>query len=152
MNYFLFIPLLLCCAPALSAPAGDVAWQAREITPLKLYLILWERTEQCLERKGPFYRTRWFIVPDSVPFYLYADKVLGVAIRPERATSQQPEIYLKQSHMNNHDVIRHEIVHIIIVPRGHPVPPYNTCAPLTIPERIDSVTSPLRWYHKRIDS
>ena len=122
--------LLTSCAATLPEP---FPWNASRMKPPVKYRVLWGHVENCAGRVGPFQRTEWFIIPDSVKVMLRGSEKIAIAEQPGPHNDWRPRIYIKAEYIDHSGVVAHESLHIILGPgQGHPVPPFKKCAPLTI--------------------
>ena len=122
----LALALLLVACRDLAAPdAGAV------VIPPAAYATWWEEIEACSGRSGRLARITWHAVPaDDGPFFRWQGRPrAGLWIAPHA-------IYLSDSLLLSHDLVKHEMLHDLLQDGHHPST-FQACGvryPILIPQ------------------
>ncbi len=79
----------------------------------------WDEMEECSRKEAAFKSVDWWIVPSGD----LKNGLIGFLHRPSDA------IYLDVAHVYAKGIVQHEILHVLDTRPGHPVPPWEVCAP-----------------------
>lgn len=120
---------LACDSPVdvgFERPTGE------RFTPPANYDSLYAEMEACSGLTGDFSRVRWFVVPGVTGWTssVTGERVLGQWWPPH-------DIYIGESlvgrsNAQERGVVTHEILHELTQDSAHPIPPFETCAPITV--------------------
>jgi hypothetical protein len=89
-------------------PDATLPPDAERMTPPDSYAAWYRQTEECTGQTGDFDRVRWFSVPhDRWWDPLWEQYAIGTWRAPH-------DIYVSIDHLDDHQVIKHEIVHDLL--------------------------------------
>lgn len=125
----LALVLAALCAPAACEwPLGSSPERpsgAVEFTPPPRYERLFNEVRACSGLQADFSQITWYVVPGET-FHYPPDGKQRTA-----AWYYPADIYLAESRVGpgNDGTIMHESLHVLLGARGHPIPPFDHCAP-----------------------
>lgn len=100
---------------------------AQPIHAPKIYQQWYQEIEDCVGRSFPFWRIRWFYVDSD---YFMCGPIPGAIGCTAIDYSGGPEIYLAKGRLDDHDTVKHEMIHVVLHGPGgnaHPEPPFEEC-------------------------
>ena len=107
----LLVPLLSACELATAPfPDGAVAFDAPAV-----YAQWWSLTEQCSGLTGDFSQVRWYVVPGTTELPYAGESSVGGIWYP-----QGNRIVLADGQQLAGDLVRHEMLHALLMTGGHP--------------------------------
>ena len=107
--------IMMACTPGpvgpSSLPDGAVPFQ-----PPAEYQAWWDRTETCSGQTGDLNRIAWYMVPNT----RLMDTEIGQKVGLWRRANGQTTVTLAGDFVDNELVVRHEMLHELLVREGHP--------------------------------
>lgn len=110
--------LALVALMPFTGPCRTFLVHGAPFAPPDRYAVWYAEMEACVGRRGNYDKVRWFVLDSTI------------AARHAMYGVWQPPhgIYLALPAVASEAVVRHEMVHDLIG-AGHPVPPFDACAP-----------------------
>jgi len=119
------LSLALMACGSILGPEYELPPNAVVTEPLQSYATWYAETEACTDRTGDYESVHWFEVPGERWWDALREQY---AIATWRAPH---DIYITTAHLDDEDVVKHEIVHDLLHGGAADDPLFNKCSHIT---------------------